>query len=77
MARDRSKNFMLEIKTSKGNVADLQATIGKEVANVAIQAFAIEDLAGQIVTDEADLKAAIEIHTKVASIFGAEEKNIR
>ena len=58
-------------------MADLQATIEKESANIAIQDFAIEDLAGQIVTDEADLKAAIEIHTKVAPIFPAEEKHIR
>ncbi len=45
---------MSEIKTGKGNVADLKATIEEEAANIAVQGSAIEDLAGQIATDEAD-----------------------
>jgi len=73
---DTSKDVMYEIKTGKGNVADLKATIEKEAANIAVQDSAIEDLAGQIASDEADLKAATEIRAKEASAFSAEEKDL-
>jgi len=73
---DTSKDVMYEIKTGKGNVADLKANIEKEAANIAVQDSAIEDLAGQIATDEADLKAATEIRAKEASAFSAEEKDL-
>ena len=73
---DTSKDVMYEIKTGKGNVADLKATIEKEAANIAVQDSAIEDLAGQIATDEADLKAATEIRAKEESAFSAEEKDL-
>ena len=55
----------------------LQTTIEKEAANIAVQDSAIEDLAGQIATDEADLKAATEIREKEAAAFSAEEKDGR
>ena len=71
--QESSKNVMFDIKIGKGNVADLQATIEKESATIAIQKFAIQDLAAQIATDEADLRAATEIRTKEAPIFGAEK----
>ena len=61
---------MLEIKIGKGDVADLQATIENE------QDSAIQDLAGQIATDKADIKSAAEIRTQEASIFSAEEKDL-
>merc|ERR1719410_2107361 len=73
---DTSKDVSYEIKTGKGNVADLKANIEKEAANIAVQDSAIEDLAGQIATDEADLKAATEIRAKEASAFSAEEKDL-
>merc|ERR1719410_2014573 len=73
---DTSKDVMYEIKTGKGNVADLKASIEKEAANIAVQDSTIEDLAGQIATDEADLKAATEIRAKEASAFSAEEKDL-
>lgn len=73
---DTSKDVMYEIKTGKSNVASLKATIEKEAANIAVQDSAIEDLAGQIATDEADLKAATQIRGKEASAFSAEEKDL-
>jgi len=73
---DTSKDVMYEIKTGKGNVADLKATIEKESANIDVQDAAIEDLAGQIATDEADLKAATEIREKEESAFSSEEKDL-
>ena len=47
---DRSKDLQFEIKTGKGNKADLEATIQKETANIA--------------EDEADMKKAIGIATR-------------
>merc|ERR550532_2533757 len=73
---DTSKNVQYEIKTGKGNVADLKANIEKEAANIAVQDSTIEDLAGQIATDEADLKAATEIRATEASTFATEEKDL-
>ena len=73
-SEDTSKNLMLEIKTGKGEVADLKATIEKEVADIQMQESKIEELAGAIGTDDADLKAATEIRTKEQAIFEAEKK---
>jgi len=73
---DTSKDLMFEIKTGKGEVADLKATIEKESANIAVQVSKIEELAGSIATDEADLKAATEIRTKEQATFEAEEKDL-
>ena len=67
---------MFEIKTGKGEVADLKATIEKESANIQVQESKIEELAGAIATDEADLKAATEIRTKEQATFEAEEKDL-
>jgi len=73
---DTSKDLMFEIKTGKGEVADLKATIEKESANIQVQESKIEELAGAIATDEADLKAATEIRTKEQATFEAEEKDL-
>merc|ERR1719361_2966703 len=64
---DRSKNLGFEIKTAKAEVADLTATIQKEEAVTAELTSKVEDLAGSIATDEADLKAATEIRDKEAA----------
>jgi len=73
---DTSKDLMFEIKTGKGEVADLKAAIEKESANIQVQESKIEELAGAIATDEADLKAATEIRTKEQATFEAEEKDL-
>jgi hypothetical protein len=73
---DTSKDSMFEIKTGKQTVADLKATIEKESANIDVQDTNIEKLAGDIATDEADLKAAGEIREKEQATFSAEEKDL-
>lgn len=73
---ESSKNLMFEIKTGKGEVNDLQASIEKESANMETQDSKIEELAGKIASDEADLKAATEIREKEAASFATEEKDL-
>jgi len=73
---DTSKDTMFEIKTGKGNVADLKATIEKESANIEVQTTTIEELAGKIATDEADLKAGTKIRDMEASTFATEEQEL-
>ena len=48
------------IKTGKNEVASLKATIEEESANIQKQTSTIEELAGGIAADEADLKVAAE-----------------
>jgi len=71
---DRSKNIAFEIKTGKGNVEDLTATIEKETAQISALGTQIEELSGSIAKDEADLKAATGIRAEEAADFAAEEK---
>jgi len=73
---ETSKNLQFEIKTGKGQVADLQATITKDTADIQTAESKIEDLAGSIATDEADLKAATEIRDKEQTSFAAVEKDL-
>jgi chromosome segregation ATPase len=73
---ERSKEVMFEIKTGKGEVESLKATIEKEGANIQTQTSSIEELAGEIATDEADLKAATEIRDKEHADFAAQEKDL-
>jgi peptidoglycan hydrolase CwlO-like protein len=73
---ERSKEVMFEIKTGKGEVESLKASIEKEGANIATQTSAIEDLAGEIATDEADLAAATKIREKENADFTAQEKDL-
>jgi len=73
---DRSANVAFEIKTGKSQIADLKATIEKEVATASSLETKIEELSASIATDEADLKAATEIRAKENSDFKAEEKEL-
>jgi len=73
---DRSKDLGFEIKTGKAEQADLTATIDKETANAQALGTKIDELSGDIATDEADLKAATEIREKEAADFAAEEKEL-
>jgi len=73
---DRSKEVMFEIKTGEGDVESLNAAIEKEGANIQTQTSAIEDLAGEIATDEADLAAATKIREKENADFTAQEKDL-
>jgi len=73
---DRSRNLGFEIKTGKGEVADLKATIEEETALAASLTSQVEELTGAIATDEADLKAATGIRANEAATFAAEEKDL-
>jgi len=73
---ETAKNLQFEIKTGKNEVASLKATIEEESANIQKQTSTIEELAGGIATDEADLKAATEIRDKEAASFQAQEKDL-
>jgi len=73
---ETAKNLQFEIKTGKNEVASLKATIEEESANIQKQTSTIEELAGGIATDEADLKAATEIRNKEAASFQAQEKDL-
>jgi len=73
---ERSKEVMFEIKTGKGEIESLKATIEKETANIQTQTTSIEELAGEIATDEADLAAATKIREKENADFTAQEKDL-
>jgi len=73
---DTAKNVQYEIKTGKSEVASLNADIAKESANIDSQTAKIEELAGAIATDEADLKAATAIRNREAADFAAKEKDL-
>merc|ERR1719195_52422 len=76
MCEERSANLQFEIKTGKGEVADLKATIAEETANAASLDTKVEELTASIATDEADLEAATEIRAKENADFMAEEKEL-
>jgi len=61
---ERSRNVGFEIKTGKAEVAELEAAIAQEKATISSLAEKVEQLSGEIATDEADLKAATEIRAK-------------
>jgi len=73
---DRSKELGFEIKTGQQGKKDLEATIANEAATAASLNAKIEELAGAISVDEADLKAASEIRSKENAAFVAEEKEL-
>jgi len=72
---DRSKNVGFEIKTGKSEIGDLMATIEKETATVSALSTKIEELAGSISSDEADLAAATKIRDEEKADFAVEEKD--
>jgi len=76
MCDDRSKELGFEIKTGKAEVADLEATIDKETADMDALASRMEELSATIATDEADLKAATEIRAKEQADFATEEAEL-
>jgi C4-type Zn-finger protein len=71
---DRSRNVEFEIRTGAGNVEDLKAHIDEQKAMQSELKTKIEELAGGIATDTADLKSATAIRANEAADFAAEEK---
>jgi len=76
MCEERSKNLQFEIKTGKGDVADLKAAINEEEAIAASLDAKVEELTSSIATDETDLEAATKIRAKESADFIAEEKEL-
>merc|ERR1712129_252019 len=76
MCEERSKNLQFEIKTGKGEIADLKAVIDEETATTESLTTKVEELTASIATDEADLDAATKIRAKESADFLAEEKEL-
>merc|ERR1719487_550661 len=64
------------IKTEKGEIANLKAAIEKDTATGTALSSKIEDLSGDISSNEAELKSATGIRAKEAADFAAEEKEL-
>jgi hypothetical protein len=73
---DRSKQLHFDIKTGKSTSEELSATIESETERTKELETKVEELAANIATDEADLKAANEIRNKENKDFVAEEKEL-
>merc|ERR1719210_1063871 len=73
---ERSKSLTYEIKTGKAEVAELKASIAQDAATIGSLQERGETLAGELATDEADLKAATEIRSKEAAAFASSEKEL-
>merc|ERR1719330_521577 len=65
-----------QIKTAKGEIEDLKATITEETSRSSSLTSKVESLAADIAKDESDLEAATTIRTKEEADFGAEEKEL-
>merc|ERR1719297_633864 len=76
MCEERSKDLGFEIKTGKGEVADLKAAIDEETSIATALDTKVEELTASIATDEADLEAAIKIRKKENADCVAEEKEL-
>jgi len=73
---DTSKNLNFDIKTGKAKSEDLKAAIEQETARATSLSAKIDDLAGSLSADDADLKSATEIRATEASDFSASEKEL-
>merc|ERR1719377_465044 len=70
---EESKNLQFEIKTSKAQVEDLQATIDQQVADIKAGEDLIEKKSAEIAQAEKDLEDATVIRKKENDDFLAEE----
>jgi len=73
---DAAANKKFEIKTATSAKEKLEATIAEAVSNAESAAASIEELSGQLATDEADLKAATDIREKEHADFAANEAEL-
>jgi len=73
---DASRNKKYEIETAGNRKAKLEATIGKLAGDAEAATAKIEELAGSIAGDEADLKSATAIREKESSDFAASEAEL-
>jgi len=73
---DRSRELGFEIKTGKGQVADLTATIDKMNADIEAHSTKIEELGSDNSEATKELKEATGIREKEAADFSAVEKDL-
>merc|ERR1719210_3046683 len=73
---DRSSNLGFEIKTGTAQVNTLNGAIAKESSTIASLTTRVEELAAELSTDQADLKAATNIREKEQASFAAAEKDL-
>mmetsp|Transcript_129966 Transcript_129966/g.228885 ORF Transcript_129966/g.228885 Transcript_129966/m.228885 type:complete len:711 (-) Transcript_129966:77-2209(-) len=74
--KDGGKEKEFEIKTGKSKIQDLEATISKGASDFDVSSSKIEELAAQLSTNDADLKAATTIRDKAHKEFVALEKEL-
>jgi len=65
-----------EIRTAKGEIEDLSATIGKAYSDIDASKTKLEELAASISQDDADLSAATTIRQKESAEFNANEAEL-
>jgi len=73
---EASANLKYAIKTGKAEIEDLNAAITKATSTSEALTGKIEELSSTISTDEADLKAAVDIRDKELAEFTAEESEL-
>merc|ERR1719414_2901485 len=73
---DRSSNLGFEIKTGKSEVNSLQSAIAKQASTIGSLTTKVEELASELSTDQADLKAATQIREKEQASFATLEKDL-
>eukprot|EP00746_Dinoflagellata_sp_MGD_P072334 gnl/MRDRNA2_/MRDRNA2_29365_c0_seq2.p1 gnl/MRDRNA2_/MRDRNA2_29365_c0~~gnl/MRDRNA2_/MRDRNA2_29365_c0_seq2.p1 ORF type:complete len:705 (-),score=241.84 gnl/MRDRNA2_/MRDRNA2_29365_c0_seq2:88-2202(-) len=73
---DAAANKKFEIKTATAAKEKLEATIAEAISNAESAAASIEELSGQLATDNADLKAAGDIRDKEHAEFAANEAEL-
>lgn len=73
---DRSQKIGFEIKTGRADVAEAKATIEEQTSFCGALESKIEELSGDIQTDESDLNAATGIRKKESADFSAEETEL-
>jgi len=74
--QDAARNKKYEIQTATDKKAKLEASIGKLTADAEAASAKIEELAGSIANDEADLKGATQIRDKEYTDFSLSEKEL-
>jgi len=73
---DRSRDINVALKNGKATTQNLKATIDQQAAIISSRTARVEELAGSLSSDEADLKAATAVREKEAKDFGVEEAEL-
>jgi len=74
--KDGAKDLQYEIKTAKGDIEELDATIGKAVSDISASSSKIEELSGDTQQNTADLQAATKVRTSEKKEYTAAEAEL-